>query len=267
MHQMICFIVLLAIVGIEGQLLESVEPKKDDSTTGTGGLLENVDPNKDEKKWDDKRAREYIEKQWEKIKEMSRIKHMKLPKVFVEVLDVGRCRKAVKDFFPVWRANYSCTNDKMLPRRLCPRQISAYIKKCDITFGGYHGRMCSPKRQGFVEVLDVGNAKRRWVEEAFGPCAHRNVVPSTMTSNAAPQTAIASIELKNVQQPQKNDFIVEVLVVAKCRKTVKKHCSCGWAKCIRREGYSCTNELTKCCPVLYLLLLRLVHRYIRAEHC
>uniref|UniRef100_A0A183CBB8 TIL domain-containing protein n=1 Tax=Globodera pallida TaxID=36090 RepID=A0A183CBB8_GLOPA len=142
MHPTICFIVLTTIVGIEGQL-ENFEPKKDDSTTKIGGQLENVDPKKEkEDVWDDKRSREYVEKMMEESREFGRIRHMKLPKVFVEVLDVGRCRKAVKDYCPcgwamcVWRANYSCTNEltKCCPVNYdikCCDSEKACIKKCD----------------------------------------------------------------------------------------------------------------------------------------
>uniref|UniRef100_A0A914GZJ6 Uncharacterized protein n=1 Tax=Globodera rostochiensis TaxID=31243 RepID=A0A914GZJ6_GLORO len=127
---MICFVVLTAIVGINGQLLENVEPKKDekDSIAGTGiGLqLENVDPKKekeDELDADDKRAVETLRKAIDEYKQE--------PKVLVEVLDVGNCRKAVKDFCPcgwakcVRRMAYSCTNELT---KCCP--INYDLKCC-----------------------------------------------------------------------------------------------------------------------------------------
>uniref|UniRef100_A0A914GVB9 Uncharacterized protein n=1 Tax=Globodera rostochiensis TaxID=31243 RepID=A0A914GVB9_GLORO len=51
-------------------------------------------------------------------------------------------------------------------------------------------------------------------------------------------------------QPYPN-FLVEVLDVGRCRKAVKDYCPCGWAKCVPRDDFACTNELTKCCPVNY----------------
>ncbi|KAI3414163.1 hypothetical protein GPALN_011621 [Globodera pallida] len=161
MHPMICFVVLTVIVGIDGQLLENVA-----APVGIERQLENVAAPK---------RRLCGSARREKM-----LRHMKLPKVFVEVLDVGRCRNAVKKHCPcgwakcVWRANYSCTNELT---KCCP--VNYDLKCCE----------------------------------------------------------------------SEKDFIVEVLVMRKCRKTVNKHCLCGWAKCVRREGYSCTNELTKCCAV------------------
>uniref|UniRef100_A0A914GYV7 Uncharacterized protein n=1 Tax=Globodera rostochiensis TaxID=31243 RepID=A0A914GYV7_GLORO len=89
-------------------------------------------------------------------------------------------------------------------------------------------------------------------------------------------TTLVGIEgqLKNVQ-PQKEDLIkdmklaieqavkaaakqlpkvfVEVNDVGNCQKTVKADCPCGRAKCVRRTDHSCSNELTKCCPINYAL--------------
>ncbi|KAI3414148.1 hypothetical protein GPALN_011609 [Globodera pallida] len=93
-------------------------------------------------------------------------------------------------------------------------------------------------------------------------------------------TAIVGIEAQFVNvQPKKDDDLVELLDVGRCLKAVKNFCPCGWAKCVRRKddiwsnfpgfgpimssfnprhalpdflkgsiSYSCTHELTKCCP-------------------
>uniref|UniRef100_A0A914GVB5 Uncharacterized protein n=1 Tax=Globodera rostochiensis TaxID=31243 RepID=A0A914GVB5_GLORO len=131
MHPMFCFVVLAAIVGIEGQL-ENVEPKKDDSTTGTGGLLENVDPKKAEKERIE-RARERIHKAMQGLskaieKELNDLRNIS---ALVEVLDVGRCRKAVKDYCPcgwakcVPRDDFACTNELT---KCCP--VNYDLKCC-----------------------------------------------------------------------------------------------------------------------------------------
>uniref|UniRef100_A0A914GXJ4 Uncharacterized protein n=1 Tax=Globodera rostochiensis TaxID=31243 RepID=A0A914GXJ4_GLORO len=125
MHPMFCFVVLAAIVGIEGQL-ENVEPKKDDSTAGIGLQLENVDLKKDDKEWT-RAMEEEVRKEIEK-----RLKDLPSPSVFMEVLDVGNCRKTVKAYCPcgwakcVPRANYSCTNELT---KCCP--VNYDLKCCE----------------------------------------------------------------------------------------------------------------------------------------
>uniref|UniRef100_A0A183BLY0 Beta-defensin n=1 Tax=Globodera pallida TaxID=36090 RepID=A0A183BLY0_GLOPA len=46
----------------------------------------------------------------------------------------------------------------------------------------------------------------------------------------------------------KEVLFLEVLDVGNCRKAVKVYCPCGWARCVRRMGSSCTHELRECCP-------------------
>uniref|UniRef100_A0A914GVY4 Uncharacterized protein n=1 Tax=Globodera rostochiensis TaxID=31243 RepID=A0A914GVY4_GLORO len=87
-------------------------------------------------------------------------------------------------------------------------------------------------------------------------------------------TAIVGFEAQLVNVlPQRDDDLVELLDVGRCLKAVKNFCPCGWAKCVRRKdggiwstsdsrltlpepfrgsiSYSCTHELTKCCPYDY----------------
>ncbi|KAI3414160.1 hypothetical protein GPALN_011618 [Globodera pallida] len=49
----------------------------------------------------------------------------------------------------------------------------------------------------------------------------------------------------------KEVLFLEVLDVGNCRKAVKVYCPCGWARCVRRMGSSCTHELRECCPDWY----------------
>uniref|UniRef100_A0A183CIN7 Defensin-like protein n=1 Tax=Globodera pallida TaxID=36090 RepID=A0A183CIN7_GLOPA len=125
MHPMFCFVMLTAIVGINGQLLENVEPKKNEKalTAGIDGqLLQNVEPKKDLPK--DSTAG--VEGQLLENVEPQKDRDLRL-----EVLDVGRCRKAVKDFCPcgwakcVPRKDYSCTNELT---KCCP--VNYDLKCC-----------------------------------------------------------------------------------------------------------------------------------------
>uniref|UniRef100_A0A183BU47 GRANULINS domain-containing protein n=1 Tax=Globodera pallida TaxID=36090 RepID=A0A183BU47_GLOPA len=118
----------------------------------------------------------------------------------------------------------------------------------------------------FVEVLDVGrcrNAVKKHCPCGWAKCVWRANYSCT---NELTKCCPVNYDLKCCESEK--DFIVEVLVMRKCRKTVNKHCLCGWAKCVRREGYSCTNELTKCCAVnTFYSSSGTFNDMIRAEHC
>uniref|UniRef100_A0A914GVU0 Uncharacterized protein n=1 Tax=Globodera rostochiensis TaxID=31243 RepID=A0A914GVU0_GLORO len=110
MHPMFCFVVLTAIVDIDGQLLENVKPKKDE----------------DELDADDKRAVEALRKAIDEYKQE--------PKILVEVLDVANCRKTVKAYCPcgwakcIRTSKFSFTNELT---KCCPVD---YDVKCCVTF-------------------------------------------------------------------------------------------------------------------------------------